>query len=121
MHEGEETQARGDAMEARDLVLGLALGLALRAIEHVEAHEGVEGAVLAEELDAGGHAWKIRAHYMRGHTFVRVDGEPETRHGAIVSLEEIAAIMGNQSAQFSTSVPRAWVELAARAAEERPT
>lgn len=112
MHEHEETQEIADARVTRDLVLAAALGLAHRAVEHIEAHEEVAGVRLDETLAGGGFDWHLQAHYGRGHSFVRVDGHPAARQQVVHSIEALAAIMGNEQAAFSANVPRAWIESA---------
>lgn len=121
MTDEDETQGIANARETRDLVLSAMLALAVRAIEHVDAHhgEGVEFASLGEEFPGGGYTWTLAASYRYGHTFVRIAGSPEndaTRAGVVSSPQELAAVMGGQSAAFDVQVPRAWIELAARAA-----
>lgn len=115
----QETQGLANARETRDLVMTLALQLAGRVIEHVEAHE-VAYVVLEEQADGGGFVWELKAAYGRGHSFVRVEGEPKSenprvRAGIVASLPELTAVMGGQSASFVSNVPRAWIELALRA------
>lgn len=116
----EETQGAVDARETLESVLAATLVLAARTIEHVREHD-VAAATLDDVLDCGGYAWKLFATYGRGNAFVHVIGKPETRgSGVCTSVAELAAVMQNETARFETSVPRSWVEMAARAAEEIP-
>lgn len=114
----DDTQAIADARETRDLVIAAALRIALRAVEHVDRTEGIDVAGFEETYPAGGFSWKLSALYKREHSFVRVSGEPVADRNYVESAEELARVMGNQAASFDTQVPRAWVELAARAAED---
>lgn len=118
----DETQGIADARETLDLVLTAALGLARRAIEHVGEHEsaGVSFATVSERFPVGGFSWDLTAKYAVGSAFVLVEGTPRPTGnpglGIFASIEELATVMGNEGAAFRASVPRAWVELAGRAA-----
>lgn len=110
----QETEAMANARATRDVVLDVTLWLALKVIEHVDG-QPVSYAVMEETVDAGGFEWELRVSYGDGFSFVRVQGTPQRTGGepAIVTgPEEMAAVMGAQSASFDTQVPRAWVERA---------
>lgn len=108
----DETDAVASARETRDLVLAAVLQLAKRAIDHVEEHD-VAHVVLAERIPGGGFYWDLRAGVGKGHSFVSVNGTPRPSGGPVVcNMAELAAVMENESAQFSANVPRAWIELA---------
>lgn len=117
----EETQGLANARQTRDLVLTEALRIAGRAILHVDGHadDGVRSVVIEEVIPAGGYEWELRAAYGRGHTFIRVDGSPSMGDGpqVITSAEELREVMAGDSAKFTCCLPRAWVELALRAAD----
>lgn len=117
---GEETQAAANARETLDNVLAAALRLACRAVEHVDAHDFLGAVTVRDKLDCGGYAWELDAIYPGG-AFVRVSGTPQVkqeRPGICTSVEELAAVMQSDSARFAVTVPRAWAELAMRAASE---
>lgn len=115
--DGGETQNISDARETRDLVLAVVLRLAGKVVAHLEAHEALAHAAMEEEYDAGGFEWSLVAMYRRGNSFVRISGSPNPTQQGVVSMEEMAQIMGNQSAAFDTQVPREWIELALRQVE----
>lgn len=117
----EETQSIADARETRDLVIAATLKLAKRAIDAVSDDGAAEGQALAgfeEAFPAGGFTWNLSAMYRRGHSFVKIAGDPIPDRGFVTSQEDMARVMGNQSASFDTHVPRAWVELAVKASED---
>lgn len=113
----DDTQSIQDARETRDLVIAATLQLALKAINGV-TEDGPALVGFEEEYPAGGFTWSLSAMYRRGHSFVKIGGEPVPDRNYASSVEEMARVMGNQSASFDTHVPRAWVELAAKAAED---
>lgn len=117
--DSDDTTAIADAKATRDLVLAEALRLAAKAIAHVEANaeEKIATVCIADSMDAGGLDWRIEAFYGAGNSFVRVDGRPVHRQTVVHSHEELAAVMQNDTAQFSCNVPKAWIELAAAKAE----
>jgi hypothetical protein len=114
----DDTQAVADARETRDLVFSVALKAAAKAVAHVEAHD-IGGVVMTDDLPAGGFTWHVEAHCRRDSSFVSVQGKPRSEQQVFGSLAEMAAVMGNESAAFSCTVPREWVLLAAEAAERR--
>lgn len=121
--EPEVTTEVQDARETRDLVLTLLLKLAARTVAFVDSSEDrVRTAWLDEEHPAGGFTWQLAAGYSRGSAFVRVEAEPQTDGSGrtMFTVQAFAQAVGNEQAAVKTHVPRAWVEMAARAAEERP-
>lgn len=121
----EVTEEVADARKTRDLVMAFALRLALRAVEHVEAHaadSSVSYVVLEERFAAGpGVTWEMKAAYGHGHTFVSVNGEPQALdQPAMMHVNAFAQMMMNNSAAFAFSAPRAWIELAVAAADAVP-
>lgn len=113
----DETQNIADARATRDLVLSAVLRLAGRVLAHTEAHEELSIVAIDDAYDAGGFSWELRVMYRRAHTFVRVTGTPAPTQQGMVSLAEMAQIMGNQSAAFELDVPREWIELALKQVE----
>lgn len=113
----DDTPNIADARKTRGLVLSVVLSLAGRVLAHMEAHDDLAVAAIDESYEAGGFTWELRAMFRRGSTFVRVVGNPRATRGGVVSMEEMAQIMGNQTAAFELDVPREWIELALKAVE----
>lgn len=108
----DETQETADARESRDLVFGALLDVAERAIAHADEH-GLYLVSMEDRLDAPGFAWSLRATIGAGDTFVRLEAQPD--HGdtaRVVSMQEMARIMGNAQAAFACTIPAVWVGLA---------
>lgn len=119
------TQELSDAHDTRDLVFGLLLKLAMRAIEHVEKYsaEGVHTVWLEERAPGGGFSWVLSAAYKSGDVYVRVEAEPALdgpRGPRMFTPEAFATAVGNERATVKCFLPREWIELAASVADTVP-
>lgn len=118
----DDTQEIQDARETLELVYSFALKVAVRVVEHLEAHEDVAEAAIDDQVEGAGYSWQIKAFSVRGGHFVRVSANPVSQQlaGQMVTPEVFARVQMNGSAGFSVDVPVAWIRLAHQASDLAP-